>query len=86
MLELYLNPKERVHRGFLAILRFMYGFPTSDTDREARRELCMPNSRFEHSVIDADGRLKDWQGWRLKAVRLANVLLKREWEQVKHAK
>ena len=85
-LELYLNPNERTHRGFLAIIRFMYGFSTSTTDCEVRRKLCIPDCRFDQKIMDQSGELKDWDEWRMRAVRLANVLLKREWEQVKYVK
>ena len=85
-LELYLNPRERVHRGFLAIIRFLYGFPESPTDGEARCRLCIPAGWVGQNVDGVNATREDWEKWRMRAVRLANVLLKREWEQVKHAK
>ncbi len=85
-LELYLNPSERVHRGFLAVLRFMYGFSGSAVDAEASSRLCIPQTR--HIWRDGDGHsaMREWVEWQVKAMRLANVLLKREWEQVKRIK
>ena len=85
-LELYLNPSERVHRGFLAVLRFMYGFSRADVDAEAGSRLCIPQTRRIWRDRDGDSARREWQEWQFKAMRLANVLLKREWEQVKRIK
>ena len=92
-LNLYLNPSERVHRVFLEVLRFMYGFPVSDmiSDKECecqntQKKLCIPESRFIWETMEVSRAEVEWNNWHLRAVRLANVLLKREWEQVKHVK
>ena len=85
-LELYLNPSERVHRGFLAVLRFMYGFSRTDVDAEAGSRLCIPQTRRTWRDGDGDSAMREWVEWQFKSMRLANVLLKREWEQVKRIK
>ena len=84
MLELYLNPRERVHRAFIEVLRFMYGIVPANTDEEACNKLCIPRVQRpwrDHNIADP---AMEWLKWKSKAIRLANVLLKREWEQVKH--
>lgn len=85
-LELYLNPSERVHRGLMAVIRFMYGFEGIDVDKEASEKLCLPKTRYSWRDQDTASARDEWLKWKTKAVRLANVLLKREWEQVKHIK
>ena len=85
-LELYLNPSERVHRGFMAVLRFMYGFSRADVDAEAGAGLCIPRTRRIRRNRDESSARVEWLEWQFKAMRLANVLLKREWEQVKRIK
>ena len=85
-LELYLNPSERVHRGFMAVIRFMYGFERIDVDREASEKLCLPKTRYPWRDQNTASARDEWLKWKTKAIRLANVLLKREWEQVKHIK
>lgn len=85
-LELYLNPSERVHRAFLSLIRFMYGFPVTECDRKIRKKLRIEESRFDNMFQDRIHQQEHWNKWRIKVVRLANVLLKREWEQVKHVK
>lgn len=85
-LELYLNPRERVHRSFMAVIRFMYGFERIDVDKEAGEQLCIPKTRYPWRNQNAASARDEWLEWRTKSIRLANVLLKREWEQVKHIK
>ena len=85
-LELYLNPSERVHRGFMAVVRFMYGFGGIDVDREASEKLCLPKTRYPWRNQNTASAKNEWLKWKTKSIRLANVLLKREWEQVKHIK
>ena len=72
MLELMLNPGEHVHRSLIAILRLMHRPHDPPLDKDALCKLD-PTNAPRHQ-----GDLK------VKATRLANVLLKREWEQVKH--
>ena len=43
-LSLSLNPAERVHRGFLAIVRFMYRINELEEDQKARTGLGLPES------------------------------------------
>ena len=78
-LSLYLNPAERVHRGFLAIVRYMYRIDGLKEDETPRKKLGLPESPL-HEQQEA------WSTWNSKTMRLANILLKREWEQVKHVK
>lgn len=77
-LELLLNPDERVHRSCLAVIRFMYRIDGVTADEEARENLGMTTSPYRSS-------LEGWNHWNAKAVKLAQILLKREWEQVKRA-
>ena len=85
-LELYLNPSERVHRSFLTMVRFMYGIPVTLEDKKVRHKLRIPAYRFDPSVQSMSDAPEIWIEWRTKTVRLANALLKQEWEQVKHVK
>ena len=85
MLELYLNPSEPVHRAFLAVLRLMYRRMYREIDAEVCKKLCIDASQCPWQVENDDNE-RHWMKWRTKTVRLANVLLKREWEQVKHVK
>ena len=86
MLELLINPGERVHRSLITIVRCMYGIHDHSSDKEVFCELRLPTSP-RHQVPDneqiAQGNSEELK---VKATRLANVLLKREWEQVKHVK
>ena len=86
MLELYLNPSEPVHRAFLTLLRFMYGLIDREDDSDIREALGIELSQRSGQAQNAELGEEHWRDWRIKAVRLANVLLKREWEQVKHVK
>ena len=72
MLELLLNPGERVHRSLMAILRLMHRPHDPPLDREALCNLKLTNATGQQGDL------------KVKATRLANLLLKREWEQVKH--
>ena len=85
-LELYLNPSERVHRGLMAVIRFMYDFEGTDVDEEACKQLRIPKTRRPRRNQDTESARVEWLKWKTKSIRLANVLLKREWEQVKHIK
>lgn len=75
-LELFLNPSERVHRGFMAVARHLYGIQDLAVDDEARQALDIP---LGIPLLGIAG----WNMWKSRAIRLANVLLKREWELVK---
>ena len=85
-LELYLNPSERVHRGLMAAIRFMYGFEGIDVDKEASDELRLPRKQYPWRNQNTASARNEWLKWKTKSIRLANVLLKREWERVKHIK
>ena len=90
-LSLYLNPAERVHRGFLAIVRFMYRIDGLKEDETPRKKLGLPESSLheqqkECEPQDTCKQQEAWSTWNSKTMRLANILLKREWEQVKHVK
>lgn len=86
MLELYLNPSEFVHRALLTLLRFMYGYFDREVDVEIREALSIEVPQCSGQANSVALGVEQWREWRIKAVRLANVLLKREWEQVKHVK
>ena len=73
MLDLLINPSERVPRCLMAIFRSMHGIHDHPFDKKVLFELGF-------SATSGQEELK------VKATRLANVLLKREWEQVKHVK
>ena len=86
-LSLSLNPSECVHRGFLAIIRFMYRIDGLEEDQKARDELQMDVNIFQGTHHDCpEQRKRLWSAWNSKAMRLANILLKREWVQVKHVR
>lgn len=77
-IELYLNPSERVHRAFMALVRYMYGMPALKVDEEVFNQLW-PDACIRPNMQDQT----DWDEVKSDVIRLANVLLKREWEQVK---
>ncbi len=85
-LELHLNPHERVHRALMAVLRFLHGVDDRQVDETAKRKLHISGNRRAWRSLDPMTAGDLWLTWRSKAMRLANVLLKREWEQVKHVK
>ena len=78
---MFLNPHERVHRGFMAIVRLMYWANDDDFDKEALSQLGNNNKSLSRPKT-----YEEWKKLRPYAIRLAAVLLKREWEQVKHVK
>ena len=84
-LSLSLNPAERVHRGFLAIVRFMYRINELEEDQKARTGLGLPESPLHEQQNECEPQ-DTYNTWNSKSMRLANILLKREWEQVKHVK
>ncbi|MCY4129016.1 MAG: hypothetical protein OXG15_07215 [Gammaproteobacteria bacterium] len=83
-LELLLNPNERVHRALLTVLRFLYGMDDAKLDEMASCKLGIHGNRCEWRALDPKIATDSYLKWRSNAMRLANVLLKREWEQVKH--
>ena len=86
MLELYLNPSERIHRTLLVLIRFMYGQEHQDWDGELVKCLKLPDPNHFARMRFEEGSRQEWAKWETCAVRVANVLLKREWEQVKYIK
>lgn len=82
MLELLINPGERVHRSLLAILQCACANHRHPSDKEALCELRL-STQPERQMTDNEHNAR-WDSEKLKATRLANVLLKREWEQVKY--
>ena len=90
-LSLYLNPDERVHQGFLAIVRFMYRIDGVKEDEMLRKKLSLPESLLHEQQKNCEPQdiciqQEAWSKWNLKTMRLANILLRREWEQVKYVK
>ena len=86
MLELLLNPSERVHRGVVAIVRLMHGIHDHPTDRKVFVELGLATAPGQQVPGDRKVAQKYRRKLKIKATRLANVLLRREWDQVKHAR
>ena len=86
MLEVLINPGERVHRSLITIVRLMHGIHDNPLDRVVIRKLGLGTATGEQvpdngeNIREGSDELKVW------ATRLANVLLKREWEQVKHVR
>jgi len=77
-LELLFNPSEKVHRTLMALLRHAHGFDDVPIDSILRDKLkiyCLNPYEREDFI-----KLKS------QIIRLSNVALKREWEQVKHAR
>ena len=80
-LDLYLNPSEHVaHRSFMVIVRFMFRIDGLEVNNEARSWLCNDGVQSERMSKEM------WMEWNSKAMKLGNILLKREWEQVKHVR
>ncbi len=79
-LKLSLNPSERVHRGMLAAIRFLYKFNQIrdiDCDKCGSCDKCI---LFELGISTQNGPNDETRD---KVVRLGNILFKREWEQTK---
>ena len=85
-LELLINPSERIHRSFMAIVRFMYGIHNHPLDKGVLWKLCITTPPGKQASKNGQVARKNCEELKAKATRLANVLLKREWEQVKHAR
>ncbi len=75
-LELLINPHEKDHRALMAMIRHVYGYPEVAIDAIPRRKLKLEG--LDPRENDDFGKLKS------RIVRLSNVMLKREWERVKH--
>ena len=85
-LELLINPSERVHRSLLTIIRYMYGIHDHAPDRKVLCGLRLPTPPGQQVSDNEQVNQRNFEELKVKATRLANVLLKREWEQVKHVK
>jgi hypothetical protein len=75
-LELLINPHEKVHRALMAMIRHAYGHNKVAIDDIPREQLQL--GEIDPSKKAHFGDLKS------RIVRLSNVMLKREWERVKH--
>lgn len=75
-LELFLNPSEKEHRALLSLLRYMYRWDKIDIDDEPFNELNIGSLNRDETT--------DWIKLKSQVIRLSNVVLKREWEQVKN--
>lgn len=80
-LDLSLNPSERIHRALIALLRLMHGLNDDTLDQEVLKRLSDNNQPLSLPTSK-----KEWNTQRCYIIRLSTVLLKREWEQVKHVK
>ena len=79
-LSLALNPSERIHRGMLAAIRFLYD-PEQLSDKKCDGcEMCDECILSKLEIKFEDGSYDQAQ---IKIVRLGNLLLKREWQQTK---
>ena len=86
MLELMLNPGERVHRSLMAILRLMHRPHDPLLDRGALCKLDLTNAPGQPAQDKRENTHEYLGDLKVKATRLEIVLLKREWEQVKHVR
>jgi len=83
-LELLLNPSEKVHRTLMALIRHAYGFDDVSIDEGVRHNL---KPDVFKTAFDNDKEKKiHFEELKSQIIRLSNVILKREWEQVKHAR
>ena len=83
-IALYLNPSEPVHRAFLALARALSdpSKPVFQEDQDLLTEIGLET--VLRTAEERGAEIEDLARHRL--VRLANVLLKREWEQVKYVR
>ena len=88
-LELLLNPEERLHRTFLALIRTAHGI-NDEFDEDVKSNLPV-TFQFENKGNGKEGESDDdpdsvsRNPWRARCIRLSNVILKYEWERVKYA-
>jgi hypothetical protein len=83
-LELLLNPSERDHRALLALIRHAYKFDGLAIDNEIRHAL--PSRLFATEFPPGEEEKEHLIALKSQIIRLSNAVLKREWEQVKHAR
>ena len=80
-LELLLNPGEPLHRTFLALVRSVHDI---DDNNDEIVRLHLPDT-FPEEAEGQESESGNPDEWRARMVRLSNVILKYEWERVKHA-
>ena len=80
-LELLLNPGEPLHRTFLTLVRTLYEIENG-FDKAVKSRLP---ATFPPREASKDPDLVSPDKWKERVVRLSNVILKYEWERVKHA-
>ena len=85
-LELLINPSERVHRSVVAVVRLMHGIHDHPADRMVLQHLALAISPEQQMPSSREADRKCRSNLKDRARRLATVLLRREWEQVKHAR
>lgn len=95
-LELHLNPHEMPHRAFMALIRVFYHIRI-EIDEDFIEKLNLKRFGNWKKTTGKEKKQvgdyrwvwksdKDWDDALSCAFRLANVMLKREWEQVKYIK
>ena len=83
-LELLLNPGERIHRTFLTLIRKIHGIENDYFDNPVKSRLPTIFSQSNDDKADQPDPVGP-NPWITRATRLSNVILKNEWERVKHA-
>ena len=81
-LELLLNPGEPLHRTFLTLVRTVHGI---DDGFDKKVKSCLPDTFAPKKMDGKDSESVSLDVWKARTVRLSNVILKYEWERVKHA-
>ena len=84
-----LNPSEPLHRTFLALIRTVHGI-NDDFDKDVKSQLpvTFPIANNENGEGGEFDGVPDPVGskiWKARCIRFSNVILKYEWERVKHA-
>ena len=80
--ELLLNPGEPLHRTFLTLMRTLHDIDNGFDDIvKSRLPATFPPRKKDGNDSEPAGP----DEWRARIVRLSNVILKYEWERVKHA-
>ena len=80
-LEMLLNPAKPLHRTFLTLVRTLYDIDNG-FDKTVKSRLP---ATFPPKKAGKDPELASPDEWKERIVRLSNVILKYEWERVKHA-
>ena len=88
-LELLLNPEERLHRAFLALIRTAHRI-NDEFDKDVKSNMPI-TFQIKKKGNGQDGESDDVPDsvsrnpWKASCIRLSNVILKYEWERVKYA-